>query len=316
MRRGAAVLAFMATLAVAGGSASGGTNGAAAPWQPEPGARWQYQLESSNKSLAASGGIDVGICERPASGGKCVRPRVFDIDLYQDGQISGNDHTVNTAAVNAIHRRDGHAICYLSAGTAERFRPDYDKYVRFDRTHGHSLLGKPFSDRFSNEYWLNINNDRGQRDFILQRMADRTRKCAQAGFDAVEYDVVDAYAQGNRVTGWNISAHMQLVYDKALANIAHQNGLSVGLKNDLGQVPRLEPKFDFAINEQCFQYDECTNNPSPGYKAFTRDGKAVFQVEYRIEPNRFCGDAKRLGISSIKKAKNFSLEAKPWTPCR
>lgn len=46
----------------------------------------------------ASGSSDVGICERPASGGPCVRPQVFDIDLYQDGRISGNDHTVNTAA--------------------------------------------------------------------------------------------------------------------------------------------------------------------------------------------------------------------------
>ena len=70
----------------------------------------------------------------------------------------------------------------------------------------------------------------------------------------------------------------------ALARIAHHNGLSVGLKNDLGQVPKLEPRFDFAINEQCFQYQECTNNPAPGYRAFTRDDKAVFQVEYRISP--------------------------------
>lgn len=89
----------------------------------------------------------------------------------------------------------------------------------------------------------------------------------------------------------------------------------MGLKNDLGQVPKLEPRFDFAVNEQCFQYRECTNNPRPGYKAFTRDGKAVFQVEYRIPPSRFCDDANRLGISSIKKARNFSLNAKPWSPC-
>jgi hypothetical protein len=307
----AAVLAMIA-LAAGGGA----TAAPAQRWEPAAGARWQYQLESSAKNLKSTGGIDVNICQPPAGDGPCVRPQVFDIDLYEDGQVSGNDHTVNTAAVNAIHRRGAHAVCYLSAGTAEQFRPDYDKYVQFDRSHDHSLLGKPFSDRFSNEYWLNLNNDHGQRDFILSRMADRTRKCANAGFDAVEYDVVDAYAQGKKVTGWNISAHTQLVYDKALANIAHRNGLAVGLKNDLGQVPRLEPQFDFAVNEQCFQYHECTNNPAPGYKAFLRDGKPVFQVEYRIPPSQFCGDANRLGISSIKKAKDFSLNAKPWTPCR
>jgi hypothetical protein len=107
-----------------------------------------------------------------------------------------------------------------------------------------------------------------------------------------------------------------VIFNKALARIAHEDGLAVGLKNDLVQVPKLEPKFDFGINEQCFQYHECTNNPSPGYKAFLRDGKPVFQVEYRIPPSRFCSHASRLGISSIKKAKNFSLNAKPWTACR
>jgi endo-alpha-1,4-polygalactosaminidase (GH114 family) len=307
----AAVLAMLA-LAAGGGAAAA----PAQSWEPPAGARWQYQLESSDKSLKSTGGIDVNICQPPAGGGRCVRPQVFDIDLYEDGQVSGNDHTVNTAAVNAIHRRGGHAVCYLSAGTAENFRPDYGKYVQFDRTHGHSLIGKPFSGRFPNEYWLNLNNNRGQRDFILRQLAARTRKCANAGFDAVEFDNVETYAQPTRVTGWHVSAHTQLIFNTALAKMAHSNGLSVGLKNDLGQVPRLEPKFDFAINEQCFQYHECTNNPSPGYKAFLRDGKPVFQVEYRIPPSSFCSDANRLGISSIKKAKNFSLNAKPLTPCR
>jgi hypothetical protein len=305
----AAILAMIAL--AAGGGASG-----AQRWDPAAGARWQYQLESADKNLKSTGGIDVKICQPPAGAGPCVRPQVFDIDLYQDGQVSGNNHTVDTAAVNAIHRRGGHAVCYLSAGTAERFRPDYDKYVQFDRTHDHSLIGKPFSGRFPNEYWLNINDGRGQRDFILRQLAARTRKCANAGFDGVEYDNVETYAQPTRVTGWRVSAHTQLIFNAALAKIARANGLAVGLKNDLGQVPKLEPKFDFAVNEQCFQYHECTNNPSPGYRSFLRDDKPVFQVEYRILPSRFCGKANRLGISSIKKAKNFSLNAKPWTPCR
>jgi len=305
--------AILAMIALAAG---GGAAGSAQRWEPPPNARWQYQLESSDKNLKSTGGIDVNICQPPAGGGPCVRPQVFDTDLYQDGQVSGNDHTVNTAAVDAIHRRGGHAICYLSAGTAENFRPDYQKYVQFNRTHDHSLIGKPFSSRFPNEYWLNINNNRGQRDFILKQMAERTRKCANGGFDAVEYDNVETYAQPTRVTGWHVKARTQLTFNRALARIAHSNGLAVGLKNDLGQVPRLEPDFDFAINEQCFQYHECTNNPSPGYKAFLRDGKPVFQVEYRTSPSRFCSDANRLGINSIKKAKNFSLSAKPWTPCR
>ena len=308
----------LGALAVLLPGAGGSSASAAGPelWQPPPDARWQYQLESSNRRLASTGGIRVGICEVPHSGGGCVRPDVFDIDLYVDGQVSWNDHTVNSKAVEAIHDRGARAICYMSAGTAERFRPEFHEYVRFDRRHHDSLLGKPFSRRFPNEYWLNLKNGRGQRDFVLGRVEARTKKCARAGFDGVEYDVVDAYAQGHRVTGWHITARNQLVFNRALARIAHRNGLSVGLKNDLGQVPKLEPRFDYAINEQCLQYRECTNNPAPGYNAFTRAGKAVFQVEYQVPPRRFCGRAAALGINAIKKARDFSLRATPWKPCR
>ena len=74
-------------------------------WQPPPEARWQYQLESANRDLAPSGGIDVEHLQAPRGGGACVRPDVFDIDLYVDARVSGNNHTINTAAVEAIHDR-------------------------------------------------------------------------------------------------------------------------------------------------------------------------------------------------------------------
>jgi endo-alpha-1,4-polygalactosaminidase (GH114 family) len=311
----APVLAAIALL-LSGPGGQGASAGVQELWKPPVDARWQYQLESANRDLAWSGGINVGVCEAPHRGSACVRPQVFDIDLYVDARVSGNDHTVNGAAVRAIHDRGAHAICYVSAGTAERFRPDYHRYVRFDRRHRHRLLGKPFSGVFPNEKWLNIKNGRGQRAFILRRVEARTRKCARAGFDGVEYDNVDAYAQGRRATGWRIRPRTQVVFNRALARIAHRNGLSVALKNDIGQLERLEPHFDYAINEQCFQYAECANNPPPGYRAFIRSGKPVFQVEYRIPRRRFCGRAAALGTNSIKKAGDYSLNATPWKPCR
>jgi hypothetical protein len=69
-------------------------------------------------------------------------------------------------------------------------------------------------------------------------------------------------------------------------------------------------------NRECFQYRECANNPAPGYRAFIGAGKAVFGVEYRLRRQAFCGKAASLGISAIKKASDFSLDATPWKPCR
>ena len=95
-------LAVVAASVVAKGGGSSSSDSRRPIWEPSPTDRWQYQLESSNRHLASTGGIDVCICQRPHSGGHCVRPDVFDIDLYVDGQVSGNKHTIDTEAV----RRD------------------------------------------------------------------------------------------------------------------------------------------------------------------------------------------------------------------
>ena len=40
---------------------------------------------------------------------------------------------------------------------------------------------------------------------------------------------------------------------------AHSKGLSVGLKNDVDQIRELESYFDWALNEECLEYNECKN---------------------------------------------------------
>jgi len=57
----------------------------------------------------------------------------------------------------------------------------------------------------------------------------------------------------------------------------------VGLKNDLNQIPDLLPAFDFAVNEQCFQYNECSL-----LVPFIQANKPVFEVEYNRNPSQFC----------------------------
>ena len=78
--------------------------------------------------------------------------------------------------------------------------------------------------------------------------------------------------------------------------------MAVGLKNDLGQVRRLLPYFDFAVNEQCFQYNECSV-----LERFIDAGKPVFGAEYEVGLNRFCDRSRELGFSTI--FKRYSLTA-------
>ena len=262
-------------------------------WYPNLISRWQYQLQPV-KGFAATGGIDVAISTTPFTGGAAAHPDVFDIDLYVDSSVAGNVTTPNTAAVNAIHAIGARAICYLDAGTWENWRTDAGQFPA-------SLLG--MNNGWPGERWLDIR----QTGQLLPLMEARVQACAQAGFDGVEWDNVDGYA--NR-TGFPLSPSDQITYDTDLAGLAHTYGLTVALKNDVGQLADLAPSFDYAVNEQCQQYRECG-----GYTtSFINAGKAVFQVEYKLKPPKFCAKANTAGRNAIKKSLN--LFATPWLPCR
>jgi len=297
-----------------------GTAGCATPlpckgrscWYPATNARWQYQLQaardkSGNCLFTATGGINVGITGTPFTGGTAVQPAVFDIDFQTDGACTGGTISQeNGAAVSAIHANGARAICYIDAGGAESFRPDFPEYQAFNDGCGGCLFGKPIGG-FRNEFWLNINNDQGQRDFILTEIGKRLDRCVADHFDGVEMDVVDAWS--NR-TGLTITADTQLLFNTALANLAHSKGLTVALKNDVEQVPTLAPYFDYAINEQCEQYSECGNYTT----YFASANKAVFQVEYKLKTSNFCPPANAANRNAI--LKTFDLFDTPWTPCR
>ncbi len=263
-------------------------------WFPTLDSRWQYQLQGV-AAYVSTGGINVNMSGVPFTGGAAVSPSVFDIDLYVDPAVAGNNATINTAALNAIHANGGRVICYLSAGTFEPWRPDAASYP--DSIKGRSVSG------FKDEKWVDIR----QTSILLPIMDARVAKCKQAGFDGVEWDTVDGYT--NR-TGFPLTAADQLFYNASLANLAHTYGLTVAMKNDVEQLADLSPYFDYAINEQCQQYNECG-----GYTTYFIDnGKAVFQVEYKLGLSKFCPQANNENRNAIKKT--YDLFDTPWTPCR
>ena len=262
-------------------------------WHPALNTRWQYQLQAVS-GYNPTGGINVGIVATPYTGVSPVAPSVFDIDLFVDESVSGNNITPNTAAVNAIHAAGKKAICYVSAGTWENWRADAGQFPR-------SVLGN--KNGWPGEKWLDIR----QTSVLLPIMEARVQKCRLAGFDGVEWDNVDGYS--NR-TGFPLRYVDQITYDAQLANLAHKYGLTVALKNDVEQLADLGRYFDYAVNEQCQQYGECG-----GYTTyFLANGKTVFQVEYKLNLNRFCPAANAENRNAI--LKSFDLFDTPYTPCR
>ncbi len=259
-----------------GGGGGGDKNGETVEekniWQPKPGTTWQWQL---------TGEIDTSI-----------EAEMFDIDLFD----------VTKEVIEELHRKGKIVICYFSAGTYEPWRPDANQFPQ-------EIIGNTLSE-WPDEKWLNIK----QLDVLAPIIRARLDLAVEKGCDGVEPDNVDAYTFDNdddphNDTGFNLTYEDQLRYNLWLAEEAHKRGLSIGLKNDMDQIQDLEPYFDWALNEECFYYNECEK-----LLPFVRQGKAVFVTEYvDSEENvdkdwvkSLCEQAEKFGFSLIIKTKDLN----------
>jgi hypothetical protein len=207
---------------------------------------------------------------------------VYDVDGFE----------TRARTVERLHSLGRKVVCYISAGSWEEWRPDADRFPS-------EVLGQDL-DGWPGERWLDIR----RLDILEPIMRDRIARCARKGFDAVEPDNIDGYANES---GFPLTGADQLRYNRRLARLAHEEGLSIALKNDPGHVDELVSRYDFAIVEQCFQYRECGR-----FKPFIEAGKPVLETEYSLARSAFCGRALELGFSAMKK--RLSLRA--WRrPC-
>jgi hypothetical protein len=203
---------------------------------------------------------------------------MYDVDLY----------TTSDDAIAQLRGRGVRVVCYFSAGTYEPYRSDA-------KTLPPAVLGKALPD-WPDERWLDIRSEK-VRAFVRKRLD----YAAARGCDGVEPDNVDAYANDS---GFPLSASDQLAFNKLIANEAHARKLSVGLKNDLGQIPALVGSFDWALDEQCMEFDECDE-----LLPFIKAQKPVFHVEYGDESMRdgVCASANRRNFDTL--IKHLALDA-------
>jgi hypothetical protein len=208
-----------------------------------------------------------------------------DVSLIE---LDGFDTPAATVAALHPSRAGRVVVCYIDAGTWESWRPDAKRYPK-------SLLGKPYAS-WPGERWVDIAQYRGTLGAIVRA---RVQMCRSKGFDAVDFDNVDEYANDS---GFKLTAADQLAYDTFLANLAHRAGMLVALKNDPDQIPQLLPYFDFAVDEQCYQ-----GGGGCGLDRFIRAGKPAFDIEYQGPASAFCPAANRANVNAV--LKQMSLDA-------
>lgn len=199
---------------------------------------------------------------------------MYDIDLFENA----------ASTVAALHAHGAKVVCYISVGSWEDWRPDNGQFPP-------TVIGKDYKG-WPGEKWLDIR----QIELLAPVMRARFDQCRAKGFDAIEPDNIDGYAND---TGFALTSADQLKYNRWLAKEAHQRGLSIGLKNDADQVAELLAEFDWALTEDCFQQGWCEQ-----VRPFIQAGKPVFAAEYRdtgIRLDEFCPQAKAWSFSAILK---------------
>jgi hypothetical protein len=177
---------------------------------------------------------------------------IYDVDLFD----------VSEESIAALQASGKKVICYFSAGSWEDWRGDAAEFPAAVRG---SVL-----DGWENERWLDIRSQE-----LESLMRKRLELAAQKGCDGVEPDNMDGY---QNESGFDLTGADQIAYNIFIANESHAQGLSVGLKNDLGQIETLVSYYDFSVNEQCFEYDECDL-----LDPFIQAGKPVLSAEYEQE---------------------------------
>ncbi|MDQ7018243.1 MAG: endo alpha-1,4 polygalactosaminidase [Robiginitomaculum sp.] len=200
--------------------------------------------------------------------------------------IDQQETSAQTVAM--LHGQGKHVICYISVGSWESWRPDASAYPA-------ALKGKDY-DGWEGEKWVDIR----RLDLLGPILQARFDDCAAKGFDAIEPDNIDGFEND---TGFALTADDQLVFNRWLANEAHSRGLSIGLKNDNGQVADLLNDFDWALSEDCDAQNWCAD-----LEPFIAAGKAVLQAEYTdtgASLGTFCTAAKARGFSGLLKQRNL-----------
>ncbi len=232
-------------------------------WHPGPVTSWQYDL-----------GWPVAV---PTNVGPV---QVYDIDY--DGSEDGTQAQV-TALVARIHEQGGHAICYTETGAWENYRPDAGQYPA-------SVLGAPMQG-YPDERYVDI-----RQWSVLEPILDaRFRQCKAEGFDGVETDIDDSYTDD---TGFPLTLQDEVTFDTEVAHDVHALGLAWFLKNGVDGdafITDIEPVADGTVNEQCWQYNECSQ-----LEPFAKAGKPILNVEYQdLGKASTCAQAQAFPMATV-----------------
>lgn len=118
------------------------------------------------------------------------------------------------------------------------------------------LTGYEDDPNWDGEYLIDISTPERRTD-AAAHLGQMVEECASKGFDAVEYDNLDSWT---RLDGLPFDRTDTIAFSELITELAHALGLAVGQKNTASLLgDRTQIGFDFAVVEECGQFDECAD---------------------------------------------------------
>lgn len=205
----------------------------------------------------------------------------FDYQIGGDYSLPPGTSMVSRDWFSGQAAGGAYSICYVNAFQTQPDgsgnRPD-----ELSRWPSELVLRSLGDDpNWDGEYLIDLSSN-AKRVAASQWLAPMIDQCAAKGFDAVEFDNLDSWT---RLDSLPFGQSEALAYAKLITDYSHSKGLAVGQKNTaeiIGAGGHRQVGFDFAIAEQCGQYNEC-DVYARGY------GNALIIIEYdRSVFNRTC----------------------------
>ena len=180
-----------------------------------------------------------------------------------------------------------YGICYLNA-----FQTQPDQTAWWRSHHPGLLLRDAAGHEVGDPGWpgevLLDTRTTATRAGLIAVLGQWVDGCARSGFVALEPDNLDSWTRSHGL----LSQAANLSLARLLVQRAHRVQLAVGQKNtsELGELGR-QTGFDFAVAEQCQQYDECdAYNAVYGARVieikYSDEGRAVFDSACRLRHGR------------------------------
>lgn len=167
----------------------------------------------------------------------------------------------------SVEPAPGHySICYVNG-----FQTQTDELGIWDSDLLLSKGGKRLVDPDWPDEVLIDTSTGDKRRRVFDTVSPWIRECADAGFDAVEFDNFDSFTRSRRA----LDTEDNTALARSYVELSHRLGLAVGQKNaaEFSRTLHEEVGFDFAVAEECSAFREC--------EEYSRVyGQAVIDIEY------------------------------------